>query len=169
MTQRLIALATLAVAFFCAPTATAQAPEHQRLKGVSEQQQMVDAVLHLEQEVMDAIRDRDVKALEGIMDTDFVFHTPDAEMSRSDFLTNIKALPGHILSVEGMGLRVKVYGETAVLTGVQRTVLRTDDGIEHESRVAFTDVFFKRRGRWRLALAHGVDLPLTSTGTARPQ
>jgi ketosteroid isomerase-like protein len=165
----LIALAALAVALFSAPPRRAQAPEHSRMKGVSEQQRMVDAVLHLEQEIMDAIRDRDVKALEGIMGDDFVYHTPEAEISRADFLASIRALPGRILSVEGTGLRVKVYGETAVLTGVQRTVLRTDNGAEHESRVAFTDVFFKRRGRWQLALAHGVDLPLTSAGTARQQ
>lgn len=167
MTQRLIAFAALAVAFIFAPTARAQAPEHQRLKGVSEQQSEVDTVLRLEQEIMDAVRDRNVKALESLMGDDFVYHTPDAEIGRAGFLTGIKAIPGRILSVEGAGLRVKVYGQTAVLTGVQRSVVRTDDGKEHESRVAFTDVFFKRRGRWQLALAHGVDLPPTSTGTAR--
>ena len=160
MNQPLIALAVLAVALFSTPPAHAQAPEHLRMKGVSEQQRMVEAVLHLESEIMDAIRDRDLKALESILGEDFVYRTPDAEVGRADFLTSIKALPGRILSVEGVGLRVKVYGETAVLTGVQRTVLRTDNGTEHESRIAFTDVFFKRRGRWQLALAHGVDLPL---------
>jgi hypothetical protein len=47
----------------------------------------------------------------------------------------------------------------AVLTGVQLTLLRADDGRQLESVVAFTDIFVRRNRRWRLALAHGVELP----------
>ncbi len=108
---------------------------------------------------MDAIREKDVGALEGLLVEDFVYRTPDGEQGRAEFLKGVASVPGRILSVEGAGQRVKVYGETAVLTGVQRARVRTDDGAEHESAVAFTDVFVKRRGRWRLALAHGVELP----------
>lgn len=159
MTRPLIALAALAVAFLSTFSVGAQAPEHLRMKGVSEQQQMVEALLRLERETMDAIRDRNAKALEQILDNGFVYRTPNAEVSRTDFLKNITSLPGRILSVEGTGMRVSVYGEMAVLTGVQQSVLRTGDGVEHKSSMAFTDIFIKRRGRWHLVLAHGVELP----------
>ena len=119
----------------------------------------VEAVRRLERETMDAIRAKDAKALGRILSADFVYRTQDAEISRADFLKNIASLPGRLLSVEGRNLRVSVYGETAVLTGVQHAVLRTEDGVEHPSTTAFTDIFVKRRGRWRLALAHGVELP----------
>ena len=119
----------------------------------------VESVLRLERETMDAIRAKDPKALERILSADFVYRTPGAELSRAEFLQNIASLPGRILSVEGTELRVNVYGDTAVLTGVQRSRLRTDDGAEHESAVAFTDIFVKANGRWRLALAYGVELP----------
>ena len=117
------------------------------------------AVLRLERKTMDAIRAKDAKALGDILTDDFVYRTPEAEVSREDFLKNVASLPGHIISVEGTNQRVSVYGETAVLTGVQKAVVRADDGVEHAGTTAFTDIFVKRRGRWRLALAHGVELP----------
>lgn len=159
MTRPLIALAVLVVACFSALPVGAQAPEHLRMKGVSEQQQMVDEVLRLERQMMDAIRDKNAKALEPILFDDFVYRSPEGEVGRADFLKNINALPGRLLSVEGKDLRVRIFGEMAVLTGVQLTVLRTDDGKELESLVAFTDIFVRRERRWRLALAHGVELP----------
>ena len=126
-----------------------------------------EAVLRLERETMDAIRAKDPKALARVLADDFVYRTPGAELGRAEFLENIAALPGRILSVEGTELRVNVYGETAVLTGVQRSRVRTDDGAEHASAVAFTDVFVRRGGRWQLALAYGVELPAPASEPAR--
>jgi ketosteroid isomerase-like protein len=159
LTKPLIALAALAVALFPAHPAGAQAPEHLKMKGVSEQQRMVEEVLRLERETMDAIRGRDARALEKILFEDFVYRSPEGEVGRADFLRNITAIPGRILSVEGKDLRVRLFGETAVLTGVQLTVVRADDGKELQSLIAFTDIFVRRDRRWRLALAHGVELP----------
>lgn len=118
-----------------------------------------DAILCLERLIMDAIRAKDAKALGHTLTTDFVYRTPGAEFSRAEFLQNIASLPGEILSVEGSELRVNVYGDTAVLTGVQHARVRTEDGVEQTGINAFTDIFVKRRGRWKLALAYGVDLP----------
>ena len=119
----------------------------------------VASILHLEREIMKHIRAKDTRALERLLTADFVYRTPGAELSREDFLKGVASVPGRITSVEGEGLRVSVYGETAVLTGVQKAVVRTDDGVEHTGTNAFTDIFVKRRGRWRLALAYGVELP----------
>ena len=137
------------------------------MKGMGEQQQWVEEVLRLERETMDAIRDKNAKALEPILSNDFVYRSPEGEVGRADFLKNITALPGRILKVEGKDLRVRLFGETAVLTGVQLTVLRTDDGKELESLVAFTDIFVRRDRRWRLALAHGVELPTTPAASSK--
>lgn len=120
---------------------------------------IVESILRLERETMNAIRGKDTRALERILTPDFVYRAPGAELSRAEFLHNIASLPGRVISVEGTELRVRVYGETAILTGVQRSRLKTDDGAEHASDVAFTDVFVKHGGRWRLSLAYGVELP----------
>ena len=168
MNRPLIALAVLAVAFFSALPAGAQAPEHLRMKGVSEQQQMVDAVLRLESEIMEHIRAKDTRALEPLLTADFVYRTPGEELSRADFLKGVASVPGQITSVQGEGLRVRVFGEVAVLTGVQRARVRADDGSEQEGLNAFTDIFLKRNGRWRLALAYGVELPAPAAGQSKP-
>jgi len=43
-------------------------------------------------------------------------------------------------------LNVNVYGETAVLTGVQYAEARPLEGQPEESVVAFTDIFVRREG-----------------------
>jgi ketosteroid isomerase-like protein len=168
MTRPLIVMAALAVAFFSTLSVGAQAPEHLRMKGMSEHQQWTQEVLRLEREMMDAIRDKNAKTLEPILSDDFVYRSPEGEVGRADFVKNITALPGRILSVEGKDLRVRIFGEMAVLTGVQLTVLRTDDGKELESIVAFTDIFVRRNRRWQLALAHGVELPTPAAESSKP-
>jgi len=160
----LIALAALAVACFSAPPPRAQEP---KMADTPRPGRTAGSILRLERETMDAIRAKDVKALERVLTSDFVYRTPGAELSRAEFLQGVASLPGRILSVEGKDLRVRLFGETAVLTGVQLTVLRTDDGKELESLVAFTDIFVRRDRRWRLALAHGVELPTTPAASSK--
>lgn len=118
-----------------------------------------EAVLRAERETMEAIGRKDAAALEAVLDEAFVYRTPSgAELSRAEFLQNVASLPAEILSVGGEGLKAELFGETAVITGVQRARVRAE-GQEAESVVAFTDVFVRRRGRWLLRLAYGVELP----------
>jgi hypothetical protein len=62
------------------------------------------------------------------------------------------------VSVEGEHVKASVYGEVGVLTGVQRATVRLPDGSEVRDAGAFTDVCFKRGGRWQMVLAHSVSL-----------
>ena len=119
----------------------------------------VESILRLEKEIMGFIREKDTESLGRLLTADFVYRTPGGEVGRAEFLKGVASVPGRITSVEGEGLRVSVYGETAVLTGVQRARVRADDGSEQEGVSAFTDIFVRRGGRWRLALAYGVELP----------
>jgi hypothetical protein len=52
-----------------------------------------------------------------------------------------------------------------VVTGVQRATTRpSGGGAETPSATAFTDVFVRRRGAWRLVLAYGVEVPPGGAG-----
>lgn len=116
------------------------------------------AVLRAESETMQAIGRKDAAALGRLLDEEFAYRTPaGAELGREEFLRNITSMPFEILSVRGDGVKADVFGETAVVTGVQRARVLAE-GREQESVVAFTDIFVKRRGRWRLRLAYGVEL-----------
>lgn len=109
---------------------------------------------------MAAIRSKDVDALGRILADEFVYRTPGgADTGKTEFLKNISSIPVRILSVWGEELRAHVYGEAAVLTGVQRAEFETAEGARGVNSVAFTDVLVKRAGRWLLVLAYGVELP----------
>ena len=118
------------------------------------------AILEIERETMAAIERKDGEALGRVLAEEFVYRTPAGEeQPREAFLKNIASIPFEILSVRGENLKVGVFGETAVLTGVQVATVRTEDGKEEVGRGAFTDVFVKREGRWLMALAYDVELP----------
>jgi hypothetical protein len=153
---RLIAAAALAVAFFSPPHAAAQ---ERTMPARPARESAAEAVLRVEHETMEAIGRKDAAALKRILDGRFVLRTPGGgELTRDEFLKNITSIPAEILSVRGEGVRADFFGETAVVTGVQRARVRAD-GKEFDSVSAFTDVFVKRRGRWRLRLAYSVELP----------
>jgi len=113
----------------------------------------------LAQEVFTAIRLKDVASLGRILADDFVHRSADgAEAGREEFLAGIAAMPVEVTSVGGEHLKVSVYGDVAVMTGVQRAEWRQGDAAEGVSSVAFTDVFALRGGRWLMVLAYGVEL-----------
>ena len=130
-------------------------------------EQVTREILEMERETMAAIERKDREALGRVLADDFVYRNPAGEeLGREAFLNNIASIPFEILSVRGENLKVGVFGETAVLTGVQVATVRTEDGKEEVGRGAFTDVFVKREGRWLMALAYDVELP--SAAAASP-
>jgi ketosteroid isomerase-like protein len=56
-------------------------------------------------------------------------------------------------------LNVRVDGNTAVVTGVNRVVGRDSEGKPMDRRVRFTDVFVKRDGRWQVWATQGTTIP----------
>ena len=120
-------------------------------------------VLAIERDIMAAIRGKDVATLAPLLADDFLYRTHfGAEADKAAFLESIASFPIEILSLRGEELKVNVYGDTAVLTGVQIAEARPPEGETEESAVAFTDVFLRRNGQWLMVLAYGVELPSES-------
>jgi ketosteroid isomerase-like protein len=121
---------------------------------------ITEEILRLERDIMGAIKNKDATTLEPFLGDDFVYRTHfGAESDKAEFLKSVAAFPVEILALRGEELKVSVYGEVAVLTGVQRAEARAPEGKPEESAVAFTDVFVRREGRWLMVLAYGVELP----------
>ncbi|HEV7747426.1 MAG TPA: nuclear transport factor 2 family protein [Pyrinomonadaceae bacterium] len=119
-----------------------------------------EEVLAIEREIMAAIRLKDAAVLQPMLAGDFCYRTHfGAETDKAGFLQSVTSSPFEILSLHGEELNVNIYGDTAVLTGVQIAEARPPEGEKEESVVAFTDVFVRRDGRWLLVLAYGVELP----------
>ncbi len=122
-----------------------------------------EAILQIEREIMAAIKSKDAATLGPMLADEFIYRTHfGAEADKAAFLESIASFPVEILSLRGEELKVNVYGETAVLTGVQLAEARPPEGEAEESAVAFTDIFVRRDGRWLMVLAYGVELPSES-------
>src|SRR5262245_8574391 len=118
------------------------------------------ALLLLEEEIFTAVKNRDASALERVLMDDFVYRSPGSqEVTKADFLKLSASFPYKIVSIWGEEMKVNVYGNTAVMTGLQFASTQTGEGKEETSAVMFTDVFVKQKGKWMLSLAHAVDLP----------
>jgi len=126
----------------------------------SDNNEASETILQIERDIMAAIKSKDATALEPLLAEEFIYRTHfGAESDKHAFLESIASFPIEILSLRGEELKVNLFGETAVLTGVQRAEARAPEGEPEESAVAFTDVFVRRDGRWLMALAYGVELP----------
>jgi len=118
------------------------------------------AILKVEEEIFTAVKNQDAGALERILTDNFVYRSPgNQEVDKEDFLKLSASFPYKIVSIWGEEMKVNVYGNTAVLTGLQFAKTQRGDGKEETSAVMFTDVFVKQKGKWMLSLAHAVDLP----------
>ena len=128
-----------------------------------------DEILAIERDIMAAIKNKDAATLGPMLGDDFIYRTHfGAEANKAEFLISIASVPVEILGIRGEELKVNVYGETAILTGVQLAEVRVPEGEAEESAVAFTDVFVRRYGRWLLALAFGVELPTEPDAITEP-
>ncbi|HEY7183732.1 MAG TPA: nuclear transport factor 2 family protein [Blastocatellia bacterium] len=116
------------------------------------------AILLLEEEIFGAVKGRDAGVLERVLADDFVYRSPGQQVARDDFLKLCATFPYEIVSIRGEELKANVYGDVAVVTGLQFAKTKGDDGKGETSAVAFTDVFVRQDGKWMLSLAHAVDL-----------
>lgn len=125
-----------------------------------EHEDIEEIILGIEQEVFTALQHKDVDSLARFLAIDFVHRSPDgSESGKEEFLRSISGMPVEVISVRGEHQNVDLYGEMAVLTGVQRAEWRQGDVATGVSSVAFTDVFAKRGNTWLMVLAYGVELP----------
>lgn len=116
-------------------------------------------ILRIGQELFEAIRLKDLGSLRRMLADDFVHRTQDGtESGKEAFIKGVGTMPVEVTSIGGEHLRVNVYGDVAVMTGVQRAGWRQGEAAEGVSSVAFVDVFALRGGSWLLALAYGVEL-----------
>ncbi len=162
MTRRSL---TLAVVLLLAAAALAQkttprrapkaAPPAVQSSGNDEQD-----IVDLEKHLLDFERGKNSKELEPWIADDFSYSDASgAEMNRDQFLNNIKSFTGNIDWLSADKMRVRVFGNLAVVTGTQqRRVSQGDVDMVAKptgpppvtTNSAFTDVFRRRGSNWEL-------------------
>ncbi len=147
-------------------------------------------LLKLERDWLDAYTKRDVAAMERIEADDFMITFTDGAMkTKADEIASLKGpapagTPPIFMTAD---TKVRVYGDTAVLTG--KVMIKgtygegSKKGEEYNLQYRYTDVYVKRNGRWQVVAAHltglasptptqtssqGVGIPKTTPSTSAP-
>lgn len=104
----------------------------------------------IEQTWLNAEKNHDAAAFEKLVADDWVAITPDGKtQTKAERVAEIKG--SHVGSASLGNMKVRVFGDTAVVTGTDDETT-THDGKETTGHYVWTDVFVKRNGQW-LAVA----------------
>ena len=113
-----------------------------------------EELLTLEKAFADAIVRNDLEGIGRLVTDDWIIIGPNGEIvDRARFFEVIKSGALTHDMMESEDFRVRVYGDSAVVTGVTRTKGKFM-GQEFSTQERATDVFVKRDGRWQCVLTH---------------
>ena len=113
-----------------------------------------EELLKVEKEFADAIVENDPEAIGRFVADDWIIIDPDGGIvERARFLEVIKSGVLTHEMMESEDVHVRVYGDSAVVTGLTRTKGKFM-GQDFSTQERATDVFVKRDGRWQGVLSH---------------
>lgn len=117
------------------------------------------AVRQAQQQFWNALQNKDKQAFEYLVADDFIQRSPgQPNQDRTAFINTLTSFPGRVRSVGSDDLEVHIWGEIAVVTGVQLAEIELANGQVILNRIAITNIFKEQQGRWVLKLAHAVSL-----------
>ncbi len=165
----MIALAAFALSFTaCTPnentaaqkTAAAATPEVAALMAAKESAADIEkALLQMERDWMEAFKNRDKAALESILADDFVSISWEGKtFDKAESIAVSTDASNKLDSYTLTPLKVRIYGETAVVTGgdIEKGSYQ---GKDTSGQYAWTDVYAKRNGRWQAVSSHSSRFP----------
>jgi ketosteroid isomerase-like protein len=141
-------LATILILTAMAHTSSAWAQSSQAVGASTVATSAEDEIKKLEEARNQAILHGDAAALDRMTSDDYTFITLRGEMrSKSDILKGFASGSFHYESREISDLKVRIYGDTAVVTG--RSVQKgLENGKDYSGDYWFTRVYIKLKGRW---------------------
>jgi ketosteroid isomerase-like protein len=120
---------------------------------------MEEELLKLEEAFAQAIVSNDLEGIGRLVADDWIIIEPNGDMvDRRRFFEVIKSEALTHDMMESENFRVRVYGDSAVVTAVTRSKGKFM-GQEFSTQERATDVFVKREGRWQCVLTHLTRLP----------
>jgi ketosteroid isomerase-like protein len=120
---------------------------------------MEEELLKLENAFAEAIVNNDLESIRRLVADDWIIIDPNGEIvDRARFFEVIKSGVLTHDMMESKDSRVRVYGDSAVVTAVTRTKGKFM-GHDFSTQERVTDVFVKRDGRWQCVLTHLTRFP----------
>lgn len=112
--------------------------------------QVERAIEELEDKRYEAMKRADREALEQLLADDLTYvHTSGRVETKSQFINSIES--GEILyrSIDREDVQVRIYGSTAVVTGLANVNVELRGRVEH-LRIRFIDVYVRQNGHWNM-------------------
>jgi len=110
---------------------------------------MQEELLKLENDFAQAVTNNDADAVDGFLSDDWIIVDPDGGIiDKARFLGVIKSGALSHEMMESANLRVRLYGNTAVVTGLT-TSKGKFMGQDFTSCERATDIFVKQNDRWQ--------------------
>jgi len=109
-------------------------------------------------EIIEALGRTDVAALDRLYADDYIVTQSFGILSKAQLMDAYKSGRLKYTSASDKDRSVRVYGDTAVTTGVL-TLKGKNPNEDFTSNTRFTAVFVKQQGRWRLVAAQLSDIP----------
>ena len=108
-------------------------------------------VLKLNKEYEEAIARRDATVHERLLAHDYTYSPGNGNiMGREDHMSFTKSGAVEVKSLRSEDVRVRVYGETAVVNGMWVSVDRRIGREFAERKIRYLIVYVRREGRWQI-------------------
>jgi ketosteroid isomerase-like protein len=116
-------------------------------------------ILEVQQRFWTALKTKDARLFEEILADNFIGRSPyQPNQQRAEFIKTLTSFPPTIISIEADNIEVHVFGNVAILTGVQVAHLQLPDGNQLINKIAISNVFNYADDSWLMALSHAVEL-----------
>ena len=114
------------------------------------------AITQMEKDWTQAWLKKDATILERILADDWVgIDYTGKTMTKAESISELKSGVSSTLSFEFGPMKVRVYGDTAIVNGSD-TEKSTTRGKDSTGHYVWTDVFVRRNGRWQAVSSHSI-------------
>ena len=108
-----------------------------------------DQIKKMEKDRAAAVIKGDAATLEGLTSDDYIFINANGQVSdKAQTMSNIKTGNIKLTSNEISDLKVRIYGDAAVVTG-KSNAKGTIGGVPVKGPAMFTRVYVKKNGKWQ--------------------
>lgn len=119
-----------------------------------------EKVMNLQHLFWTALKAKNPGLFEDVLSEDFVSRSPEQpNQTRDEFIESLTSFPAQVVSVGSDNVEIHVFGDVAVLTGLQVANLEFIGGTQIVNQVAITNIFRRVSDQWRMVLSHPVELP----------
>jgi ketosteroid isomerase-like protein len=123
-------------------------------RAVAQADSDADEVRALDFKLTEAYKQRKFDLLASLLDEDFVITFEDGSIyGKTGYISFSATTTIHVDLAEMADVKVRMHGNTAILTGVYHEKGKDKDG-PYDFHDRFTDVWMKSGGKWRLIASH---------------